>query len=194
MENTGDWELMSSIFPFGDTLNENTHIFDYILYEGKNGGKKVISAALPIAFSDRAANIGRSVVGTIHRLGSLDFVENLLIQKYADLSLNGDSFMVMLPQDDGIRLIITSVGLPFDVFFISNNPSFRTKELDLFWDNRDPDISYKSLKVVLYRVTNGNDEDFNWIEDVCKERRVCFSRKDFCLPRIVNTQYERMCI
>ena len=176
-----EWEMIKELFPFGEKINENTYVFDYTVFENHSGTKIALIVALPVSFSERAVKIGKCITGSASHLVSLDFVENLLIQKFAALSQSGDSFLVLLSQDGGIRLMTVSDGLPGDVFFISNHPAFRMQEFMRFWDDKVSPL-LPGLEVVLYTAEADDPENFLWLFDVCDGLGVRIKRNDFSLP------------
>ena len=185
-----EWELFKSAFPFGERLNESSHIFDYTVVENSGGEKRALLAAIPAEFSDSCVRLGKEITRSIHRIKSLDFVENLILKKFAALSQNGESFLIVLPQDNGFRLLSASRGLPVDVYFISNHPDFRAQEFLRFW-RCSFFLESVSATVVLFATRTHGRDGHAWLGKVCEEIGAKIIQKNFHLPQFLPAQLAR---
>ena len=115
------WEVVKSVFPFGPSINEDTHLFDISLY----GDNKYVCFGLPIDLCEKYAQIGKELTGSLHRVIRLETIENLIFAWHMN-----NSGIVVFPQDDGLRVLTVEEGLPKNAFFISNHPDRREAELE----------------------------------------------------------------
>ena len=115
------WEVIKSVFPFGPSINEETHLFDVCIY----GEKKYVCFGLPADVCEKFAEIGVELTGSIHRVSRLETIENMIFAKHCN-----ESKVLIFPQDDGFKVLIVRDGLPENVFFISNHPERRDAEFE----------------------------------------------------------------
>jgi len=118
------WELVKSHFPFGEKMNEQTHIFDGTVFANKNE-KRYLMTAIPKIFAETLAETALQRFGKINRL---DVVENLLFHHFSSYST--EDMWIILPQCDGFCVLHMINGLPRAAWNISNHLLFRREELE----------------------------------------------------------------
>ncbi|MCL2839223.1 MAG: hypothetical protein FWE05_00490 [Defluviitaleaceae bacterium] len=170
------WELVSSTFPIGEQMNENTHIFDGSEFITKgNEVSRFFMAAIPIEISEAITRIGESLVGNLYRLERIDTVENILLKRYSPESHNG-IVLILLPQDEGLRMLTLANGLPESAYYISNHVTHRKAEFlrGLHSIGKKP-----SIKVVFLYHTLEHIVKWGWIHDILENVQI--EEKPFCL-------------
>jgi len=174
------WRLVQENFPFGIMLNENTHIFDGSLFANKTGKCCFLMTAFPKSISEAAADMGVDKWCSIHKLQRLDTIENLLFKHYARLAdkardekgkaIEPLSQWIVIPQDEGFRVLFLDEGLPNSAFRISNHPELREGELNRVWDLAAPN------SVIIFTCNptgdtdNSTNNDISWIEAFVRVR------------------------
>jgi len=136
------WELVCSAFPLGERMNERTYVFDGCEFANEKGEARFFMVALPVEVSDIIAQIGEAIVGSPYRLTCIDTIEHIILRKYIPKPISKntqpvqnttitqeDELLILLPQDDGLRILHIQEGLPQTAHYISNNPSHRSGEL-----------------------------------------------------------------
>ena len=134
------WDIIKSVFPIGPNINEDTHLFDISLFEGK----KYVCLGLPITLCEFLAEIGKELTGSFHKISRIETIEHLLFVKHcrgsglapqaghaADKEHNK---VLVFPQDGGLRVLVVQDGLPENAFFISNHPNRREAEFECILD------------------------------------------------------------
>jgi len=127
MEPLSQWDLVKSVFPIGDKMNENTHIFDGAVFINKYGEMRYFITALPMNIADDIAETGIALFGSPHRLKCLVTIENILFHHYAKQGM--DAIWIVFPQNNGFRILLLANGLPRVAWYVSNEPQFREDEI-----------------------------------------------------------------
>ena len=115
------WEVIKSVFPFGPSINEDTHLFDISVYSDK----KFVCFGLPVDICEKLAEIGKELTGSLHKVSRLETIENLMFANHC-----GEDKIIIFPQDDGFRLLAIKDSLPENAFYISNHADRREAELE----------------------------------------------------------------
>jgi len=165
---TGEqWELISKTFPIGSKMNETTHIFDGSKFVNDKGESRFFMAALPVETCNTIVKIGEALTGSIYNLELIDTVEHVLLRQYTSV-ISGGAVLILLPQDEGLRLLHIANGLPRSVGDISNNPQHREDEFSRYLQGIEKTALTKA--VFLYREYEDISK-WQWLHD----HFVCFS-------------------
>ena len=151
LKNSDAWEVINSVFPIGSTINEDTHLFDISFF----GDTKYVCYGFPACLSEKLAEIGKELTGSVSRVSRLETVENLMFARQIR-----ESKILIFPQDDGFRLLAIKNGLPENVFFISNHPERREAEFELILDSIGQRMAICTSSFMPPRADNG----LEWIE------------------------------
>jgi len=181
------WELVKSAFPIGEKMNENTHVFDGTVFTNETGAKVFLMTALPVSIAEELATTGASLFGNVHKISSLDTVENMLFRIYAT-EKNTEPFWVVFPQGDGFRILLLVDGLPNAAWYASNNPEYREGEILRFlqghtYANNKNDKKETALKRA---VVLNTDLDVEWLYTLLAENGIEVVREDYCLSRFIS--------
>jgi len=144
-------ELINNNFPICEQLNENTHVFDGKVFVNEKKEMQFLMAAIPLNVSDVLTKIGEFITGEVKNILSIDVIENILAEEYR----NNKDLMLMLPQDNNLRLILIKNNLPVSVSTISNNLAYRKDELMRF-------ISENNTKCEAVFTNSNEEENKNW--------------------------------
>jgi len=120
------WDMVATMYPIGNKMNENTHIFDGAEF-ANNGVSRFYMTAFSFDVADEITNVGVSVFGNASRLKRMDTVEHLMFQHFCKKGT--DAFWVVFPQGDGLRILLLTDGLPKAAWHVSNEPRFREGEV-----------------------------------------------------------------
>jgi len=162
------WEMVCSAFPIGESLNETTHVFDGSSFTNPEGGIRYFLAALPLDASERIISRGAHLFGKLKRLNRLDTIEHALFRYYTREM--DKPFWLILPQEDGLRVLLASDGLPQDVCFISTASEWRKSELERVWQTCG---TLPETVLFLSREEGSGIE--GWLGEFFKSREVSFS-------------------
>ncbi|MCL1883278.1 MAG: hypothetical protein FWF81_05945 [Defluviitaleaceae bacterium] len=162
------WGLIEKSFLLSDKFNENTHVFDGCIFN-KNGQSRFFMTALPIDICDIFAKVGERITGSIRRVERLDTIEHILFEKYAQE--DDESILVILPQEDGLRILHILKGLPNAVHYISANPLHREDEF-MWFLNVGGVISCEKLRLIFI-----GDADYNWLCKLCTKTSIDFTQE-----------------
>ncbi|MCL2217051.1 MAG: hypothetical protein FWB91_08550 [Defluviitaleaceae bacterium] len=166
------WELVRSAFPIGDKMNENTHIFDGGEFVNEKSEARFFMAALPKEISEIIARVGEALVGSVHRLARIDTVEYILLKRYAGEA----GVLILLPQDEGLRLLAVAEGLPLSFHYISNHPGHREGELLRYLQSIEKFVMTRA--VCLYGEFE-HISKWQWMHSLLRELPI--EEKPFCL-------------
>jgi len=182
------WNLVKSAFPIGDKMNENTHIFDGVMFTNKAGLSRFYMTALSMDIAKDIAEIGMQLFGGEYRLNRLDTVEHLLFRYYMRQTL--DPLLVVFPQHEGFGILLLTDGLPKAAWGISNYPEFReneflrcfktAQELTTIIDEESEEQNKTTLKraVVL-------GQDLEWMCQILEASDVSIEQRDYCLKVLI---------
>ena len=148
--NSDAWEVIKSVFPLGPSINEETHIFDISFF----GDSKLVCFGFPMGLSLKLTEIGKELTGSIHGVHRLETIENLLFAKYSN-----DSRIIVLPQDDGFRVLTIKDGLPENAFFIGNHPTRREAEFERIIER----LGKKMPICMSIFIPFGESDDLDWL-------------------------------
>ena len=115
------WELLKCVFPFGATINEDSHVFDVGTFSSK-----YFLCGLPAGLSELLTKIGVELTGSIHYVVAIESVEHMIYRQELGDAANK---LIVFPQENGFRLLFAQGGLPEDVFYVKNHPVRRLDEL-----------------------------------------------------------------
>jgi len=121
------WEMITTVYPIGAKLNENTHVFDGTMFTNRDGVSRFYMTALSFDAADEIAKTGIAMFGKAFRLKRIDTVEHLIFRHYA--GQGSDAMWVVFPQGDGFRILLLTDGLPKAAWHVSNEPRFREGEI-----------------------------------------------------------------
>ena len=198
---TNHWDFVKSAFPIGAKMDETTHVFDGTMYSSSCGAEnRFCMTALPINIAEEFAQIGT------RKLKYLDTVESLIFKYY---SATNDPLWVLFPQDDGIRILFLTNGMPKAAWYISNHPEFRkdeilrylngsknmhrykqisnTPSLSLVTDNRiftapSPAPVFENEEITLNKaVILNTDIDLEWLYELLEAQGLEVEKRDYCL-------------
>lgn len=182
------WNLVKSVFPIGDKMNEKTHIFDGVMLTNKVGLSRFYMTALSMDVANDIAEIGMQLFGSEYRLKRLDTMEHLLFRYYMRQTL--DPLLVVFPQHEGFGILLLTDGLPKAAWSISNYPEFReneflryfktAQELATVMQEEDDEQNKTTLKKAV--VLGG---DLDWIYQILEASDVMVERRDYCLSALV---------
>jgi len=189
------WRLVQENFPFGQLLNENTHIFDGGTFANSAGQKRFMMVALPKTIADSIAEMGMEKWGSAHKLERLDTIEHVLFRYYADAANkaygkahtdthteNPKAQWIVFRQDMGFRILVLVDCLPHNAHYISNHNELRESELDRVWHESTP-----SHVLILTRVSNGDlttDADSIWLKEYIQGKEITLDNEDYqCLSK-----------
>jgi hypothetical protein len=159
------WQMIKSVFPFCETLNENTHVFDGALYTNKSGQSRYLIAALPVSVAENLTREGAEKAGSIHKINRLDIIENMYFQKYTALCDSQKSLLIIFSQENGYRLLQITDKLPHAAFTFSDHPVHRETELLRILHH----VSAEGLAAVLL---TENNKDFGWIAEILHKNNI----------------------
>ena len=167
------WALIRQVFPIGNGMNENTHIFDASEFVNAKGKSCFFMAALPIETGNMITKIGEALTGSIYQLESIDTAEHILFKRYTTQS---GAFLILLPQDGGLRLLHIADGLPRWASDISNNPNHRESEFSRCIQN----IETTTQAIFLYR-EYADISKWQWLHEIISASGVAIEEKQFSL-------------
>ena len=176
------WRLVQENFPFGTLLNEDTHIFDGTLFTNKAGKRCFLMAALPKIISEAIADMSIKNWGNIHKIQRLDTLEHMMFKHYAHVAdksrdetgkriKNHAPQWVIIPQEEGYRILVLDEGLPKNTYRVSNHPELREAELDLVLDVAVP----SNIVILSFNSNNKADglkSNNSWIESYAKKHGI----------------------
>jgi len=120
------WAMVTTVYPIGSMMNENTHIFDGTMFTN-NDTSRFYMTAFSFDVADEIAKNGVAAFGNASRLKRIDTVEHLMFRHFC---MQGtDAFWVVFPQGDGFRILLLTDGLPKAAWHVSNEPRFREGEI-----------------------------------------------------------------
>ncbi|MCL2049940.1 MAG: hypothetical protein FWG87_14555 [Defluviitaleaceae bacterium] len=125
---TAQWQLAKELFPLGDSLNADTHVFDGSYFVNSNGQMRFFITALPVLICEQLTEIGAQAAGSVHRIRALDTAEHILFRKYTKCK-NGASVIIFPHDDHGFRALYIEDGLPCATERFSDEPEYRENEL-----------------------------------------------------------------
>jgi len=192
MEPISQWDLVKSVFPIGDKMNENTHIFDGSVFTNKDGTMRYFMTALPMNVADEIAEAGVKLFGGPYRLKCLDTVENILFHQYAKHGT--EALWVIFPQDDGLRVLFLTDGLPRAAWYVSNNPQFREDEVLRCLrasvqpvEVQDAGCAKEIKETALKRAAVLNTGwDLEWLCTLLAEQDVEVEQREYCLMDFIG--------
>jgi hypothetical protein len=131
--NAGKTEWAARYFPYGESFNEDTHVFARERFPGANAEEDSwLMLALPLPLADALVEMCGAwgiKPGSVRRIGIL---EHALMAYYGGIC--AEPLWLFLPLEDGIRLMFLYNGQPREIFYVSWDPSYRETELDrIFW-------------------------------------------------------------
>ena len=127
LTNDEQWALVKSNFPYGASMNADTHLFDGCIFVNEKLQIKYFMVALSKKIADSITNIGIDLAGNLHRINRIDTIEHLLCRNYNSYE------MIIFPQELGLRIIYFANNLPERVRDINNHPSQRDDEFRRFF-------------------------------------------------------------
>jgi len=183
-----DWNVVKAIFPIGDKMNEQTHIFDGKMFINKNETPMAcfFVVAIPTNTADSITNTAVSIFGNVHKLKRIDTIEHLLFKYY--LSLNkAESFAVIFSQGSGLRILFIANNLPQSAKTISNNPEFCKDEMSLVWDSlkEDPETAPKNIVVLKMRENN----ELDWLLDFFGKNKMPVEEDIFDFAKVISAGF-----
>jgi len=173
ISDTKQWEFVRRAFPFGETINENTHIFDGCVFSCGDESPKYFITALPMRICDLIAEIGLAVADNIMRVTRIETVEHLLIRRYADDTKAGTGLLFLLPQGESVRGLYIENGMPHSSFLSSMEQNHRALELARFYAYIKKGATARIKAVVL----DSCDKNLGWVAECGFETE--FRRYDF---------------
>jgi len=183
-----DWNVVKSVFPIGDKMNEHTHIFDGKLFVNQNETPMAcfFVVAIPTNTADNITNTAASIFGNVHKLKRIDTMEHVLFQYYVSLNKT-EPFAVIFSQGCGLRILFITNNLPQSAKTISNHPEFCEDEMSIVWDSlkEDPETAPKS--VVLLKKQNNNELD--WLLDFFSKNKMPVEEDIFDFAKFINAGF-----
>lgn len=119
------WELIKTVFPFGTSINEKSHIFDIARF----GPKRYFCCGLPVELAEFLTALGTELTGSVHRVEAIETLEHMIFKHELGSQKKRANKLIVFPQESGYRLLFARDGLPEDVFFVTNHPKRRVDEL-----------------------------------------------------------------
>ena len=175
-----DWNVVKSVFPIGDKMNEHTHIFDGKLFVNQNETPMAcfFMAAIPVYVADSITNTAVSLFGNIHKIERIDTIEHLLFQYYVSQGKTpSEPFAVVFLQGDGLRILHVANNLPQSAKIISNHAEFRVSEFLRVWNSFKEDAETMPQRVVVLKMHDGNELD--WLHDFFDENKIAVEEEIF---------------
>jgi len=201
---TEKWNLVKQAYPIGEKMNETTHIFDGAVFANAKGVARFFIAALPIRVADEIGEMGSKLFGSPHNLKCLDTVEHFMCKHYS--SQETGAFWVVFPQDNGVRILFFTDGLPRAVWYASSDPEFRIDEITRYFtssinmlnklqdgdlDDEYDDITLNELpklqeKTTLKKVVVlNNGIDLDWLHNFLTECGVEVEKGEYCFGNLI---------
>lgn len=166
---TAPWHAIRASFPFGESLNENTHVFDGTNFANSEGQECYLMAALPIPIAENIAANAASLFGK-HKLQCLNTIEFMAFKHFCTSGAN--SLWVIFSQDDGVRILNIIDGLPHSTFNISNNKNHNIIELAAFTNNKK---TASTRAVILHKY----ESELSWIAQLLTEHNIPLQHAGF---------------
>ena len=177
------WEYVRQGYPIGDKMNETTHIFDGKVFTNAEDVQRFFMVALPYGIAEEMGENCATLFGSASNLECLDTIEHYMFRHFA--KQGADSFWVVFPQGDGLRILHLAEGLPKAAWCISNDADFRLDEVSRVFNslNAEQDIEKTTLKKAVVLNTN---LDLDWLCGFFEEHGVevekgCFHFTDYLL-------------
>jgi hypothetical protein len=170
------WQIIKDNFPIGEKMNENTHVFDGIFFMNANGQSRFFMTALPVVICEEFVEIGVGITGSVHRINRLDTSEHIIFRKYVHSCGNGEAVFVIFPHnDDSLRVLYITNGLPGAAHCISNDSAHRENEFLRFYETCDA-----RRAILLTR----EGIDYEWLKLIFEKDGVTFSEEELDFAQI----------
>ena len=175
---TASLDFLQSVFPVGGRINESTYVFDSCIFENSRGQRRVFITALPVGMSEAMTQIGLGLVPGVKYLMRLDTIEHIIFRRYVAQTRDGETVLLLLPQEGGFRLLYAVDGLPQAVHYISDQPIYRQNELSRVLRSFESDAKIRRV-VFLESIYCLDDikQGYSWLWD-CLEEKGLFPEKE----------------
>jgi len=172
-----EWVLVEESFPIGGKMNETTHVFDGSIFSNniRTEERRFLMAALPIGICEAAGKLGEAIFG---RPKCIDIIEHMVMRHYADCAQ--DVMLILLPQDEGLRILHMVRGLPHEVYAISKTPDIREDELSRIWQGLLEDIP---SRVIL--LDSCSDSEWTWVQKFFEDREISVETEIFEFTKFI---------
>lgn len=182
------WDLVKSAFPFGEKMNEETHVFDGCIYENKAGAMRFFMTAIPVCIAEEMAGAGVQLFGGACRLRYMDTAENILFRYYA--RQEADVFWIIFPQGEGLRVLLLTDGLPKAAWYVSCHQQFREDEmlrcLHAFDGRRSFPEYEKSTTAQKQGVVLNTDLDLDWLYTLLATQGIAAAKEEYNLRKFIQ--------
>jgi|GEM_PF-5586830 len=179
------WTIIKDVFPYGETLNAQTHVFDSSLFENEQGEHRLFFAALPMAVSDELAEQGIKKHKHLSNIVSLDTLEHVLFREYC---VQCDVLtLIVFEQSEGWRVLVIDQHLPVAAPRFINTPEHRENLLSFIIDDycknavNETDAANADERmqfIILHTAESKNAPSHEWLTHYLTDRHIVFTCKE----------------
>ena len=169
-----DWDTIKSVFPIGAKMNEKTHMFDYSLFTAPSPSTLAcfFLAAIPLETVNTITNTGISLFKSPYKLQGLETIEHKLFRHYILQNKNDKSFMIILPQGAGFRILHIVNRLPVSGKIISNSPDYIQVQLLQILNELKENPEIIPQNVLVLKTFNETTQGLNIVFDFFKNNGI----------------------
>ena len=164
------WELVKGAFPIGELMNETTHLFD-----GYKWGTQFFIAALPVGIADVMARFCALLIGGAWKMKRLEAIEHLLFRRLVK-EANKPHQWFLFPQQDSLRVLTTSKGLPQTAVSLPTLDEIKNEALFRLWQTQAPEKVTILSRPDWTQIWDKNEE---WLRVFLKEKEIICEKRPF---------------